>query len=601
MAAVRLIDDLDLRGPEPQRDPGLTEVEPPPLESPEDGAIPEDEDSATEDEILLDAVEAGAQDASAAKSGNLPEPNLARAPALTGRWSSLSRGSLAVSLIGSTSLSGAPVELPFQPARASPNTNIAAIEQRAPVTSAGAQVAKQKETDMSGNGPGPCWLSANRDKTLPLPPFVSRAWLLPKISLQNNPRLMREIHEWRQEIRDDTGFYWSDERPVTPEQIADVVIGGLRHANFVRVLTRIVIRIRNDKDFNLFESFRKKVAPAIYRGHPLASPLPGSTHRRHPIGCRGHPHNSGDVVSGGRGVDDVLLLYNAWQGVRGVSPGIHITSRAQRTLELSDVDEFLSAADDLEKDIDWDRDIVDQHGARRSPPAPRDGGGAVACGPEDGAEPQTACEAIAGAHDEHDDTDRLDAYETARESEHAAASCLPRRGSEELTGAPDEIAVSPPSVEASLADTCGRAADDPAAVALDLWRQAMTEIKAATGCADCLDPNPDILREVVGLARRARAALRGWQAAQPRLVDAAPLVARARDILDRLCAFQKRNASAEGSWLPSPQRCCRSNPVPSRKPGHSWTDPRRHWPVRRFSNRRAKPLRSKASISVSTA
>jgi hypothetical protein len=531
----------------------------------EETATP-DEDEGQETEIL-DAAEAAASQApseSASAASNVgpprePSPTEEAMPTLTGSWSRLLRGSLAVSLIESTSLSGSRVELPLVRKRSA--IGLESLPTKWLGNRAGEQREEMTDTEMKDAVPDPNWIHDNRDKLLPVPNFVTPEWLLPKISLQGNIRLLKDIHRWRQEIRDDTGFAWPAQCPEGLE-IAEVMISGMRHANFIRVLSRVAARCldpRKREGFNLFTPFRK---------HTSWSFDSTTTKGRRPTIRRQRRSVSDAVralVDAGMSADAQAMIYLM---CLGTEPAANLSEVAHE-LDFTALDEFFDAASVLDVGFSWARDVIEQTNSPTIPPQPRDDDPVGLTPPDcpvvqnESPEPDVVPNrADVGQNEDvaphRDDPDTVaDAEETAvveaapdadvEANTHASlaltgdvhgGSAQGRNLNDHEAPVVDAVTM-PPSPKAGghapNQDIAGGAAES----ARSSWQQAMTRLLAIAARAQAADPDGEVVREVVKAVRSARVALQAWEMARPRLADAWPTILRARDILDRLATLQR--------------------------------------------------------------
>jgi hypothetical protein len=109
------------------------------------------------------------------------------------------------------------------------------------------------------------WADFSREPVLPVPPFVTREWLAPRVAA--NYGLLKELHKGREEIQQLSGFSnWPDHQPSFDEFI-DILIEGFRYPCFVRAITRVaahhVSSASKRKDFNFFKPFQAASQRAV--------------------------------------------------------------------------------------------------------------------------------------------------------------------------------------------------------------------------------------------------------------------------------------------------------------------------------------------------
>lgn len=376
-----------------------------------------------------------------------------------------------------------------------------------------AETEQQEAEDygMGANGKtGRAWVAKVREPVLPIPPFVTRDWLAQKISVSNTA--LREIHRWRAEIRATSGFPWPEERP-TQETFPDLMLDGLRYPGFVRAVTRAAIRqVKNPKkrkDYTLFGTFsRNTYNLLISTSRQLRQPYPTTLTdvARMLVGV-----NTPDTVLG--------WAYLVCHGM-GYAADMHQVA-VERPDLLSDLLPFLDAARIhlSDKDFSWKADIIDQRGGPLLPPS--EAAPSAPNGNTEGSDAESD-----GLATDGDDRQQLpDAPAVAGDG-----AATPGHGTD--SGNMDEPGVnSEPigSAEPSAETSCiARPELTSLEAARATWEKALRDAADLAVVASAGEPEDGALETLALLLERARAAVRDWEDAKPKLVDVAPLVEEMR-------------------------------------------------------------------------
>ncbi|MFL7904318.1 RNaseH domain-containing protein [Azospirillum argentinense] len=430
--------------------------------------------------------------------GALPLSPGQRPDAVMDRWDELLASfgvrTAADSLMGSTSLRGSTSAIAFGGAGG------------APVGRAQSEQHETEDEGMSTNGrTGQAWVAKVREPVLPIPPFVTREWLVPKISVPN--MALREIHRWRDEIRAISGFPWPEERP-TQESFPDLMLDGLRYPGFVRAVTRAAIRhVRNPNkqtDYSLFGPFRKQVSGLLTTlSKRLRQPYPSTLGTSIPM-----------MIAAGKADVAIAHIFIKCHG-HGYFEKLH-TLVDDHADVLLDVALFLDVAKDhlAATEFSWKNEIVDQRGVVPLPFSLDD----------------TTVSTNATM-----DNPLMDACDgDAPDSGMPPSAEVPTAPSEgtSTTPAPEETGDAP-----SFHEQEGMEANDmaeepdpdtpeltPMEAAREAWEKALRDAARLAATAADGEPDGGALETLSLLLDQARAAASDWDDAKPKLVDVTPVI-----------------------------------------------------------------------------
>ena len=529
--------------------------------------VPDLEDEAepvtAEEEGMLDAVEA--EDSvlvvldpatgtgeGIAQTLRMPEsPTFPVTLTLLPPWSRLLRPSLAVTLVDSTSLStparvlGANIapgarrfEIPdFLSGMRDPASRNAVVRTGA--------VAKATEASVQGqdvNKPG--WLEVARTAVVPVPSFVDAGWVRGVTSLPSNNQILKDVQRHRAIIGKVSGYEWPEQRPFGGEADEAIVRGLERPLAFRVIMDVAYLSLEKNKQrkFHPFSILNNRL-----HAYRWESEIGTAAHRN---AKRKEARKSVEVVrllaDNGHRQDALSLAY-----LEVLSKGwTKAMADAVRTCGLDELSAFMGVmaehgpAPDMQKDVFaavWMAMHHRKPGGGDLPPKEVDEAGSASdISDEDG-------DATSLTRDSTDEpggrptvTER--AGETSAGSpepdieliqdEHLDAVTAPTTG-ELHADMPGPIVAKPHVTEAvSLAG-------DPAASALAAWHSAMALLARAATEAGQGEPAAETLWAAIPPLRQARAAFRAWQAAQPRRVDAAPLVLRGQLVIAGLATLPK--------------------------------------------------------------
>lgn len=467
------------------------------------------------------------------------------------------RGALttATSLTGSSSLKtpfgppSRPSFLTSQPHAASPRDTVADEPPEPTENPAGGAAdtsndgnsAQEEEGEMtkSGSQTG-LWPDLARKPVLPLPPFVTRDWLAPKVSAPAS--VIRIIHTWRQEVRELSGFPWPKEKP-SPEAFLDLMLDGLRYPGFFRAVMRVVARSlktpKKREDYNLFNPFRRIV------GTTLSGELKKT--KRKP---------TGDLV------DDMRVLIDAGHvEMAKINIYLYILLVGHKDRYLDFVHEFEDKLSDLlpffeavkehmNGGFNWRADIIEQRGAPITPPCgddgsedgvpqePSDGDGCFEASMDD-ANGTVAGEGDATGQDAGEQNEGIRVSSTTQTAEGAVTTAVEQSSPETAGRAVSETVMQ--AANARTLDHPGHT-QDPVAVYQTEWARNMTEAARLASAAAAGEPDLSALDGLIAKLDMARAAARAWEDAKPKHVDPAPLLEDARALASALAEMAKQEA-----------------------------------------------------------
>lgn len=363
---------------------------------------------------------------------------------------------------------------------------------------------EQEETedeDMGTNGQtGTAWVAKVREPVLPIPVFVTREWLRPKISISNTA--LREIQNARAEIELISGFRWPEERP-NQEVLLDLMLDGLRYPGFVRAVTRAAIRqVKNPKklaDYGLFGPFRTQVSGLLLNlSKRLRQPYPAKLSESTPI-----------LIEADKADIAATNIYLRCHGSGYYDKLLDMATEHENV--LGDLIPFLEVAKDhlAYKEFSWKDEIVEQRTVLPSSAV----GAAVPSATATDIPLMAACD------------------------EEAPSAGTP-------PGEPDGISPEPAPAEVGAVvaaapsheedpmeenDAAGQADAEkpeltPLEVAREAWERALLDVALLAAVAAAGDPDDSALAALTPVLDRARAAARDWEDAKPKLVDVAPLI-----------------------------------------------------------------------------
>ncbi|MDJ0388289.1 RNaseH domain-containing protein [Roseomonas sp. E05] len=373
------------------------------------------------------------------------------------------------------------------------------------------------------------WNGGHQGTLLELPDGVDREWVRTQMAIVASD--LRHLNEWRQEIRDLSGFAWPAEK-VSSKTLPDVLLAALRYPSFLRVATRILARSKDSKakrwKATLFTHVKGVYPASVPDGPDPKAPPQFRDRYRMP-----HYARVAEQIQQ-RGTADELeafVIYSAltFATPADVRPLDEKAVSAEEERRMSSLRRFVASATELLDDgFEFVRDIVEQQDAPRQPPAPRDDEVAPWSAYATAAAPAEAPPTVPGG----------------------PAADIPTAGSEPTRSEPPAEAAdaaadaslpgdqaSEPPLPAAAPDAHSPAAASPADAALAMWRDALGRAAAAANAALGGNPDADLLGLIEKATSDAAAAARDWEAARPKLVDAAATVAALRDLLASVAAL----------------------------------------------------------------
>jgi hypothetical protein len=365
---------------------------------------------------------------------------------------------------------------------------------------------------------GECWDGGHQGTLLQLPVCVDRGWVQKQMRLV--PSDIRLLHNWRQEIRDLSGFPWPVERP-TEESLPDVLLAALAYPSFVRVATRILAR--NDSKpkrwkATLFTRLKSNYPASHPDGPPPKAP-PGKGKPRFP----NHRHVLASIREEGDAeayIVSCILLRLLPEDALERFLDIHAKD--------STLAEFATSAGALLDDgFDWVQDVIEQPRAPRQPPAPRD---------EIDLVPALPLKPTPEASVEVSEPESVSSTKAEQEpqpvqcdaTEEVPQGVAPPAIEVAVVGLPEDASVAPVSAASKM---IGDSAQTPVEAALAKWRDAMSRIMSAANSTLGADPELLSIASIEAATRAARDAAVEWEAALPKLVDAKPVFAALRSLL----------------------------------------------------------------------
>lgn len=532
----------------------------------------------------------------------LPSASAAEPPdawnSLIKRFGVESGGAKRKRLVGSTSLSGPSGNQTMASASALPtgvgqvprgtrrSRGAKGVEDEASEVTPDERNEQAGENSMASMGTlNEMWPSIVRAPVLPIPPFVTREWLAPKLSAP--PSILREIHSWRSEVRALSGYPWPKDKP-TPDQFFDILLDGMRYPGFVRAVTRVAARhaktIKKREEVNLFNPFRKSSGYALSNAIKKLKCAPPET-ARDAIRVLIQTDNL-DVALG--------RIYLISLGV-GYTEGF-MEAALEFPAELGPVLPFLEAAKKhLDDDFSWKKDVVEQRGAPTVPPTDHQDDLVPVIAPEEIPGPQ---EGVGPASDrlvdeiasappvDNADAGSLDmppAPHTAGIGGEDAAENGGGNGNEDIAEAssqdaedrsgdsresntmPEAAEPAGVAAEASEMNAVGGVMPLPQDAELDAvatrqplppdrsgpermaefqaeWGRILAGVAKMAATIAQGEPDPSVIDTLISSLDRARVAARAWEDAKPRHVDPAPLVAQGRALASVLSEVAKQDA-----------------------------------------------------------
>jgi hypothetical protein len=337
---------------------------------------------------------------------------------------------------------------------------------------------------------------------LPVPPFVTREWLAPRVAAHYG--LLKELHKGREEIQQLSGYpNWPDRQPSLDEFI-DILMDGFRYPCFVRAITRVAVRhvssASKRKKFNFFKPFSTSSRRAVAKAARVLG-------RQSPSGDGDEMRQLADAgnldVALGR-----MFLITLGAGANGEYLEVARASQAA----FGSIIPFLEAAERHlgNGDFDWQRDVIDSH---RCKPATIE---------MHGTEPNRG------------------SLTPEQESEIRHASNKVNRSEPSSQGAPS-IAPTPAELPAATHVPPEHTVPGPAAVNSDFRREAQNAARIAWDCAlgemvrvaqtaIGREPCSDILFQLLGALKAARSEQKTWESSKPVLVDTHRVAEEARQV-----------------------------------------------------------------------
>lgn len=368
---------------------------------------------------------------------------------------------------------------------------------------------EQTATNRSGDrssGLRDIWPQTSKEPVLPVPDFVTTEWFRDKVSIPE--RLRREIHQWREEIRVLSGYPWPEQRP-DEEQMLDILVDGVRYPGFIRALTRVAarhIKKARREHFNIFTPYQKRVGAAMaYLARQQKTKAP-------------NPADVAEVtrfcLSGDR---PDLVIERAYLCCLGVGYEEVYTELSKDYPEVyAPIVDFLEAAALHLKagEFDWLTDVIEQRDAPSAPPPPAATAneGAEAQGGEE----ETKDVVASGVVDEGESKEV-----TPSEGPGAADTGVKDAGPQGTDVGEGEATGGPAQGQGNMKDMEAFRED---------WRRAMREIMALAEQSAEAPPSEEALASLREAFFRADAAQEGWQEAQPKHVEAAPLASAIADV-----------------------------------------------------------------------
>jgi hypothetical protein len=359
------------------------------------------------------------------------------------------------------------------------------------------------------------WADFSREPVLPVPPFVTREWLAPRVAAHYG--LLKELHKGREEIQQLSGYpSWPDRQPSFDEFI-DILIQGFRYPCFVRAVTRVAARhvssASKRKEFNFFKPFQASSQHAVAE----ASEALG---RRPPAGDGEEMRQLAEM-----GHLDVALgrMFFLTLGTGASSEYLQVAR--QRPGEFASIIPFLEAAEKhlRDGDFDWQRDVIGSHRGTPAAVQKRDKNhGIDRLGPVPPMPEQTR-----DTHQVPNEVRKLNSFKTS-DAPPVTAPAPPAQ-------VPPEQTVPSPAAAGSEA---GREAQRASRAT---WDSAIGEImhlaQAALGC----EPSLNVLSRLVAALKTARSAHKAWESSKPVLVNTAQVADEAQRLTVILAELAEQN------------------------------------------------------------
>ncbi len=367
---------------------------------------------------------------------------------------------------------------------------------------------EQQETedeDMGTNGKtGTAWVAKVREPVLPIPAFVTREWLRPKIAISN--MALREIQNARAEIELISGFRWPEERP-NQEVLLDLMLDGLHYPGFVRAVTRAAIRqVKNPKklaDYGLFGPFRTQVSGLLLNlSKRLRQPYPAKLSESTPI-----------LIEADKADIAATNIYLRCHGSGYYDKLLDMATEHENV--LGDLIPFLEVAKDqlAYKEFSWKDEVVEQRTVLPSSAV----GAAMPSDPAAGTS-SAACDGEA--------PDCAPAAETAPgEPDGISTEPVTEQVGDVVKDVPSSRQEEPMDENGTAAQAdAGKPELTPLEAARDAWEQALKDVAFLAETSAAGEPDEGALEMLGLLLDLARAAARDWEGAKPKLVDVAPLI-----------------------------------------------------------------------------